>query len=682
MMLAAIIQARLGSSRLPGKALADVAGKPMLERLVERVRASRHVEEIVIATTEKPQDEALVEFARKQELKVMRGSETDVLDRFYQAAKTFGVKTIVRVTPDCPLMDPEIIDQVVELFRSGEFDYASNTMGKRFPDGMDVEVFSFEALERAHRETEVASDREHVTPYIKASGKFRIAALEASEDLSNLKWSVDHEVDLAFARAVYARLGSNGHHFGMEDILALVRKSPELAALNQSSISEEGYFKSFLDDAPVPEIKRKLTASALWAERAAQVVPGGSQTLSKGPTQFVQGVAPCFLVRGKGARVWDLDDNEYLDVAMALGPVILGYSDAEVNAAVAQQLDSGVIFSLPHPLEVELSELLRDLIPCAEMVRFGKNGSDVTTGAVRLARAVTGRPAIATCGYHGWQDWTIGTTTRRRGVPEAVRELTFAFEYNRLESLERIFSEHVGQVAAVILEPVGIEAPQAGFLEGVKALAEREGAILIFDEVLTGFRFDLGGAQKRFGVTPDLACFGKAMANGFPLSALVGRRELMRHFEEVFFSFTFGGEVLSLAAAKATLERMIRGNVVAQLWASGNRFQAGYNALARHCGLESLTACVGFAPRTVVQFHAQDEAEGLALKSLFQQECVKRGVLFTGYHLPSASHSNSEVDQILRVYAAAMRIVAEASRKGEVVRRLQGKPVQPVFRTA
>ncbi len=681
-MLAAIIQTRMGSSRLPGKALAEVAGKPMLEWLIERVRASRYVEEVVIATTDQKQDDVFVQFAEERGLKISRGSEADVLERFYQAAVAFGVTTIVRVTPDCPLMDPKLLDQVVERFRSGDFDYASNNMGKRFPDGMDVEVFSFEALERAHRQARGASEREHVTPYMKHFGKFKIATVEAPEDLSGLKWSVDHPADLEFVRAVYRKLKGADQLFCLEDVLQLVRTTPELTAINPTSISEEGYYKSFLKDDPLPEIPRKLAASSAWAARAARVVPGSSQTFSKGPTQFVPGVAPSFLVRGEGARVWDVDGNRYLDVAMALGPMILGYNDRDVNAAVCEQLKAGAVFSLPHPLEVELSEMLTALIPCAEMVRFGKNGSDVTTGAVRLARAVTGRALIATSGYHGWQDWTIGTTTRRRGVPEAVRKLTFPFEYNQLDSLKRIFAEHPGAVAAVILEPVGVEPPEGRFLEAVRALTQREGALLIFDEVLTGFRFDLGGAQKHFGVIPDLACFGKAMANGLPLSALVGRRALMRHFEEVFFSFTFGGETLSLAAAKATLEKMVRCNVVPQLWAAGKRIQAGYNVLARECGLGELTQCAGFAPRTVVQFHGRDEAESLALKSLFQQECAKRGVLFSGYHLTSAAHGDAEADELLRVYATVMRIVAQAHEKQEVSSRLKGQPVQPVFRTA
>src|SRR2546425_4893353 len=292
----------------------------------------------------------------------------------------------------------------------------------------------------------------------------------------------------------------------------------------------------------------RFEKSMAWLRRAEALIPGASQTFSKGPNQFVRGASPLFLERGEGARVWDVDGNEYLDFTMALCAVSLGYADPDVNAAVARQLERGVLFTLAHPLEAEVAEQLCRLIPCAEMVRFGKNGSDVTSGAVRLARAFTGRDVIAACGYHGWQDWYVGTTTRSLGVPKSVRALTRTFTYNRIETLEQLFDEHPGQVAAVIMEPVGIEAPRPQFLESVRELCTRHGTLLIFDEIVTGFRLAPGGAQEHFAVLPDLACFGKGMSNGFPLSALVGRRQIMALLEEVFFSFTAGGGAGALAA--------------------------------------------------------------------------------------------------------------------------------------
>jgi glutamate-1-semialdehyde aminotransferase len=425
----------------------------------------------------------------------------------------------------------------------------------------------------------------------------------------------------------------------------------------------------------------RLERSAALKARAESVVPSCTQTFSKGPSQFVQGVAPVFLERGSGSHVWDVDGNEYIDAIAALGAVILGYGDPDVGHAARTQLDDGIVFSLPHPLEVEVAELLVDVIPCAEMVRFGKNGSDATAGAVRAARAFTGRDHVACCGYHGWQDWFIGTTTRSAGVPHAVAELAHPFAYNDLPSLERVFAEHPGEIAAVILEPVGVVDPEPGFLDGVRSLTSREGAVLVFDEVITGFRLALGGAQELFGVVPDLACVGKALGNGFPISAIVGRRDIMAVFDEIFFSFTYGGDTVALAVAKTVLGRLRDGSAIAHLWRQGARLRDGYNELARAAGIEEHTDCHGLAPRTVTSFRDANGAESLALKSIFQQEVIRRGVLSAGYLNVMLAHSDEDVEKILAAYGVAVAVMAEALADGDLEARLDGPPVQPVFRS-
>ena len=424
----------------------------------------------------------------------------------------------------------------------------------------------------------------------------------------------------------------------------------------------------------------RFKKSMEWLKRAEARVPGASQTFSKGPNQFVRGASPLFVERGKDARVWDIDGHEYLDFTMGLCAVTLGYADPDVNAAVARQLERGILFTLPHPLEAEVAELLCRLIPCAEMVRFAKNGSDVTSGAVRLARAFTKRDVIVACGYHGWQDWYIGTTTRNLGVPLAVRNLTRTFTYNRIETLERIFKENPSQVAAVIMEPVGVEEPQAGFLQSVRELCTRHGALLIFDEIITGFRLALGGAQEYFHVVPDLACFGKGMSNGFPLAALVGRREIMRLLEEVFFSFTAGGELASLAACLATAEKMQRLKVIPQLWRQGERIRDHANRTAEKNGLAETIKCIGLGPRSVMNFISSDGQPWWELKSLFQQECIRRGLLFTGAHNLAFAHGDDEVQAACEIYDEVFPLVAEAIRRGDVTTCLEGLPVEPVFR--
>lgn len=426
--------------------------------------------------------------------------------------------------------------------------------------------------------------------------------------------------------------------------------------------------------------RRSLNRSLELLKRAERIIPCQTQCLSKGPTQFVQGVAPVYLERGKGSHVWDVDGNEYIDYLSALGPIILGYNYRVVNEAITEQLEKATTLSLMHPLEVEMAELLCQVIPCAEMVRFGKNGSDATAAAVRIARAYTGREHIAQCGYHGWQDWYIIVTERNRGVPKCLGELIHPFRYNDIGSLEQIFASHGRQIAAVIMEPVLVDPPEDGFLEKVKAIAHDHGALLIFDEVITGFRWALGGAQEYFGVIPDIACFGKSMANGMPLSAVVGGREIMKACEDAFFSLTFGGECLSLAAGVATVSEMRSKPVIEHIWQQGKMLKDEFNFLAAKHGISQYISCIGYPPRTAIEFLDGRGEASLIMKSIFQQEVIKRGILFAGYHNISFSHSREDIERTLEAYDEAIWVLKQAIASGNPDAFLEGPPVQNVFR--
>ena len=378
--------------------------------------------------------------------------------------------------------------------------------------------------------------------------------------------------------------------------------------------------------------------------------------------------------------MWDVDGNEFIDYPMALGAVLLGHSYSVVNEAIERQLQSSIVHTLPHALEGELSELLVNIIPCAEMVRFGKNGSDATAGAVRAARAYTKKDKIVCCGYHGWQDWYIGTTTRNNGVPKAVQDLTLTFQYNNISSLEKLFKEHKGEIAAVIMEPVGIVAPKDDFLNKVKEIARANDALLIFDEVVSGFRISLGGAQEYFNVIPDLACVGKGMGNGMPISAVVGKREIMSIFDDVFFSFTFGGECLSLAAALATIKEMKEKDALSKIWGLGEKLRDGYNTLVHDMDLENITECAGFPPHTVILFKDIASYDPLVLRTLFQQEAIKRGVLAIGVHNICYSHSDEDINRTLDVYRETLGVIKEALASGQLTEYINGDIVHPVFR--
>ncbi|MNX24307.1 3-aminobutyryl-CoA aminotransferase [compost metagenome] len=414
--------------------------------------------------------------------------------------------------------------------------------------------------------------------------------------------------------------------------------------------------------------------------RALKTIPLGSQTFSKSKTQYPFGVSPYFIQRGQGSHVWDVDGNEYVDFISSLCSVNLGYNDPDVTAAVRNQLEDGVIFTLPHQLEMLVAEKIVEMVPCAEMVRFGKNGSDATSGAIRIARAFTGRDHVLVCGYHGWQDWYIGTTARNLGVPQATRDLTHTFPYNDLDALKALLEQYRGQVAAVILEPMNVAYPKEGYLEGVKALTHEHGAVLVFDETITGFRFANGGAQEFFGVTPDLATFGKGLANGFPVSAVAGRADIMRLMEEVFFSFTFGGETLSLAAALATMTKLQLEPVVAHMRKQGEKILTGTQALIDKHEVESFLSLSGHPTWSFLNVKDAEPYSSWELKTLFMQELFARGVLAYGTHNLSYSHSDADVEALLKAYDEVFALLAKAVREKALGQLLKCEPLQPLFK--
>jgi glutamate-1-semialdehyde aminotransferase len=417
-----------------------------------------------------------------------------------------------------------------------------------------------------------------------------------------------------------------------------------------------------------PPARSIAESNRLW-DRALRVIPAGTQTLSKAPSQFVDGVSPKFLVRGKGCHVWDVDGNEYIDYPMALGPILLGYDYPPVTEAVIAQIREGTTFTLMHPKEVELAERLVDVIPCAERVRFAKNGADATGGAVRAARALTGREHVIATGYHGYHDWYIASTERNAGIPSLYLDLIHSVPFNDLPALERALSEY--DVAAVVTELPGVE-PLDGYLEAAIDATHRHGAIYILDEIVTGFRYALGGAQELYGIQPDLACYGKGLANGYPLSAVVGTATAMEAFEEIFFSMTYSGETVSLAAALATLDVIESEPVIEHIWTRGTQLREGLARLVEEASFD--VTLLGNPPRSALSFDDGD------LRALFLQETHKRGVLFGVPMFITYSHGNAEIERTLSVVEAAFERMDTAHLAGDVASQLEGTPPGVVFR--
>lgn len=420
--------------------------------------------------------------------------------------------------------------------------------------------------------------------------------------------------------------------------------------------------------------------STKFLSHAEALIPLGSQTFSKSRTQYPVGISPLFMQKAKGCHTWDIDGNRYIDLVSSLASVTLGYQNPVVNSAVRKQLRKGTIFSLPGKLEYDVAEKLVDLVPSAESVRFGKNGSDATSAAIRIARAFTGRKIVAVCGYHGWQDWFIGSTSRNKGVPKEISDLTKTFSFNDLVSLNQIFMSHPGNVAAVILEPMNSTWPIENFLSEIRRMCSENGTILVFDETITGFRFAKGGAQELFNVIPDLTTLGKGLANGFPLSAVVGKREIMGEMSEIFFSGTFGGELLSLAAANEVLRMYQQEDIIGQLTAAGELLDELTNEEIVKNNLHDVLSLSGHPTWKFLNWRDHEAATSLEIKTYFMQECFKEGILVLGTHNVTTMHTKKIIKEIMSAYSKILSMIAIKLKDNQLRDSLEVEPLAPLFK--
>lgn len=668
----AIIQARMGSTRFPGKVLERLLDKPVLAWVADAAKKIPTINDVVIATSSLEADQPIVDWCQKTGIHVFRGSESDVLTRYYEAASALKADIVMRITGDCPLLDPMIAAQVLHLVSQGHADYASNALPPTWPDGLDCEAFTFQALNHAHQKGSRQSDREHVTPYIHNNQNI-FKTLNVSSPIPGLqkhRWTVDSPEDLDFLNKILSRFGKEVSTYGLLEFLAHSK-----GLVQPSYKRNEGFDKSLEAESTKCE---DFKNSHKLLERALKVIPLGSQTFSKSYIQYPESSSPFFLTHGQGSRVWDVDGNEYIDLVSGLLPNILGYNDPDVNQAIQEQLQKGITFSLGTELEIQLAEKLCKVIPSAEKVRFAKNGTDVTSAAIRLARAYTKRDKVIVCGYHGWQDWYIGTTTRNKGVPKATSDLSISMPYNDLTFAEDLLRTE--EYACIIMEPCNMVKPDADYLQEIKKLCEKYGSVLVFDEIITGFRFDLGGAQKYFGVVPHLSCFGKAMGNGMPISAIVGQNDIMQKMEEIFFSGTFGGETLSLAASLATINKIEDQSVVPYLWSYGEQLDKEIEQFIQKFELGNVLKLVGYAPWKIFQFFDQPNATSFELKTLFIQEMIARGILINSSLNINFTHNDLDKFKILTAIDEVFAILSNALNSHDIVPLLKSPAIKPLFK--
>ncbi len=664
MKVVALVQARMGSTRLPNKVMKPIGGIPMLELLLSRLSQAKELDQIVVATSTDERNKPLVEHVQKLGYSCEQGSENDVLDRFVRAGRVHHADVVVRITGDCPLVDPELVDKVVREFKCTGVDYFSNTNPPTYPDGLDIEVCSFKVLEQASKETSKSFDREHVTPYLREPGRFKTASMQHSEDLSALRWTVDEPADFAVVEKVFQHFHPRVD-FTWSEVLSLQRQQPDIFYINQHLIRNEGAVMG--------------TGQKLW-KRAKQVIPGGNMLLSKRAEMFLPDLWPAYFSKAKGCKVWDLDGNEYIDMSiMGIGTNTLGYGHPEVDDAVRKMIDAGNMSTLNCPEEVYLAEKLIELHPWADMVRLARSGGEANAIAIRIARAATGKDNVAICGYHGWHDWYLSANLgddknlaghllpglEPKGVPQNLRGTVFPFNYNNFAELEALVDAH--DIGVIKMEVVRNMGPQDNFLQKVRKLATERGIVLIFDECTSGFRETFGGLHKKYGVEPDMAMFGKALGNGYGITATIGKRNIMEAAQTTFISSTFWTERIGPTAALKTLEVMERVKSWEQITQTGQAITAKWKALADKHGLAITTN--GLPALTGFSFNSPN---ALAYKTLITQEMLAKGYLAGTSVYVCTEHTPDVVANFFEALDPVFAIVKECESGRDVMSLLKG----------
>ena len=664
MTVIAIVQARMGSTRLPNKVMKPINGVPMIELLLARLSRSKEIDQIVVATSINAENQPLVEHISALDYSCEQGSEDDVLDRYVQAAKAHHADVVVRITGDCPLVDPELVDECIRRFRAVNVDYFSNTNPPTYPDGLDIEVVTLAALETAMHESDKPFDHEHVTPYVREAGQFKTAGMQNSDDLSALRWTVDEPADFEVISKVFAHFAPD-IHFTWQQVLQLQRSQPQLFAANQQLIRNEGAAMG--------------TGQKLW-KRAKQVIPGGSMLLSKRAEMFLPNQWPAYFSKAKGCKVWDLEGREFIDMSiMGIGTNILGYGHPEVDEAVRKTVELGNMSTFNCPEEVYLAEKLIEMHTWADMARFARSGGEANAIAVRIARAATGKDQVAICGYHGWHDWYMATNLtdemgldghllpglNPRGVPKSLKHTTLAFSYNNIEELKKLLSYN--DVGIIKMEVSRSCEPEDGFLESVRELATENDAVLIFDECSSGFRETYGGLHKKYGVEPDMAIFGKALGNGYAITATIGKREIMEAAQSTFISSTFWTERIGPTAALKTLEVMKRDKSWEYITTKGKEIGERWLKLAEKHGLPIELSGI----HALISFKIC-HPDWLKFKTLITQEMLKKDVLAANSVYVCTEHSSEIIDEYFENLDPVFGMITECLEGREIDNLLEG----------
>ena len=646
----AVIQARLESARYPRKVLTRIGDKQVIEHVFSRVREARLVDDCVFAIPFTESGNQLRKQLNASSLPFIEGPAEDVLERYFIAATQMNADFVVRVTADCPLVDSSVIDIAISTLMDANADYVRTS--PEWPDGLDVEVFTFQSLEVAHQQATSEDEREHVTKYFRDSGKFSWVEFDPAERLPDVRITLDYPEDLQVLAAVWGKL-EPGQPF-LQELRRVERQNPEIFAGNRMYTRNEGEY---------------MNSGEKLYSRAKNVIPGGTMLLSKRPEMHATAGWPSYFDKSQGCYIWDLDGTKFTDVGwMGIGTNILGYSNPVVNESVRTIIDKGNLTTLNAPEEVQLAEKLCELHPWADMVRFTRSGGEAGAVAVRIARAASGRDHIAFCGYHGWHDWYLAANLSDGdaldghllpglspdGVPRGLKGTATPFDYNNLNSLRAVLEKT--PTGVIYMEVERSSSPAPGFLQGVRDLANQYDAVLVFDECTSGFRSRVGGEHLKHGVAPDISVFGKTLGNGYAINAVVGRREVMTHAQNTFISSTFWTERIGVAAGLATLGEMERLDAPNAINKTGLWLRQELVRVAKAHGLELSVA--GLPALTT--FSVKDVEPGL-LRTLITSELLKSQMLGANAIYISIAHTKKilgfyleEIDRVFGQYREDM----------------------------
>ena len=663
MKIVAIVQARMGSSRLPGKVLKKIAGKTAIELLLTRLRRSELIDEIVVATSIKEENDPLCNEVESLGFKCFRGSELDVLDRFYNTSIQEKADIIVRITGDCPIIDHRVLDAVISKFLQSNVDYVSNIDPPTFPDGLDVEVFTMASLAAAHLNAISDFDREHVTPFIR-NGNFKKINCYNDANLSDFRLTLDELEDLSLLTDIFEYFSPN-IHFSYLDVVDYLRKNLQKMKLNDNLKRNEGAAMG--------------NGQKLW-KRAKKVIPGGNMLLSKRSEMHLPENWPSYFSKTSGCSVWDMDGKHYYDYhLMGVGTNLLGYSHPEVDAAVMEVIKSGNMSTLNAPEEVLLAEKLIELDPWAGMVRFARSGGEANAIAIRIARAATGRDGVAVCGYHGWHDWYLSANLsdddqlaghllpglRTDGVPKSLKGNVHPFNYNDFFALENLVKTK--SIGVIKMEVIRNLEPEDGFLVKVRTLADENNIVLIFDECTSGFRECYGGLHKKYEVYPDIAVYGKTLGNGYAVSAVVGREEVMQAAQSTFISSTFWTERIGSAAALKTLEVMEREKPWEHAMNVGNSVRKIWSETASKHDLE-----ITISGLPALSSYTIKSDNSFAYKTLVTQEFLKRGYLAGTIFYACNAHDLEKFGEYSEILDQTFSMIAQCEKGHDIAKLLNG----------